>query len=299
MDRDNQTSQLKLFSLGIVANNKALSSNIIKVTPIESLTMLDGELISEPTDVEAAGVDASGTSYSTKITTDNAIEAEWLPTDTNRRTAPDVRRGERVLIYQVADTDQYRWQSLNMDLKLRKLETVIYSFSGTADEEADSTDPDNCYSLEISTHTGQITLRTSKANEEHCVYAFQLNTKEGRALLTDDLGNEFEIDSKNTIIQLLNADKSLVKLNKLQIEMFAKDSITAIAKNSILFKTNNFKIDCSTYRLECATGSVKGTMTFENQVTFNQAVTTQGLVTANGGLNSPSVPIHGPTETLD
>jgi hypothetical protein len=297
-----QQSQLRIFSIGIVANNKPLSTDIIQATPIESLTMLDGDIISNPLDAETTGTDASGTSYSTKVKTDNAVDAKWLPMGSNRRTAPDVRRGERVLLWQYGDTDQYYWTDMGWDAHLRKLETVSMSFSATMDEEADSLDPNNCYSLEVSTHTGQITLRTSKANGEFCVYALQINTKEGRVLLTDELGNEFELDSKNTNIQLLNADKTIVQLTKRKIYMYAGDSIHAKAENSMLFQTNSYKIECQTYRLECNTGSVKGVMTFEDPVTFNQTVQVDGASTFNAPMTAKGItsssPIVGPSDTI-
>lgn len=292
-------SQLRFYSIGLVANNKPLSTDIIQAAPIEALTMLDGELVSNPTDVETSGTDSQGSSYNTKVKMDNAVDAKWWPMNSNRRTAPDVRRGERVILWQYGDTDEFYWTETGWDDHLRKLETVIFSISATMDEEADSFDPNNCYSLEMSSHTGQITLRTSKANQEHCVYVIQINTKDGRILMTDDVGNEIELDSKNTMIQMTNADKTTWQLDKRKIYGYASDSMTVKTDNSMLFQTKDYKVVCQTYRLECSTGSVKGTMTFEDPVTFNQTVQATGKITANGGLDSPSVPINGPSDTLN
>lgn len=299
-------SQLRFYSIGLVANNKPLSTDIIQATPIETLTMLDGELVSNPTDVETSGTDAKGSSYSTKVKMDNAVDAKWWPMNSNRRTAPDMRRGERVILWQYGDTDEFYWTETGWDDHLRKLETVIFSISATMDEEADSLDPNNCYSLEMSSHTGQITLRTSKANGEHCIYVIQLNTKDGRILLTDDVGNEFELDTKNTNIQMLNADKTLVQLNKRKIYMYAAESITGKADQSILFQTKDFKIECTDYKLisqsfrnECQTGTFIGQYTFQDAIKFSSTVETTGKITAKGGLDSPSVPINGPSDTLN
>ena len=299
MSQDPQTSKYRFYSFGQVANNKPPSSDMIQVTPIEALTMLDGEIISAPMAAETKGTDASGIAYQTKVKTDNAIEAKWMPMRSNRRTAPDVRRGERVFIWQYADTDKYYWTETGWDDHLRKLETAIFSFSGTMDEAADSLDPVYCYSFEISTHTGNVTLRTSKANGEFCLYSMQFNTKDGRVLLTDELGNQFEMDSKKSVLQLLNADKTNIKIDKRTILFYAPDSITAKADKSMLLQTKSFKLVCDTYRLECSSGSVKGNMTFENPVVFNSTVRTEGKITANGGLDSPTVPVKGPTKTLN
>ena len=90
---DFEASRLKIYSLGIVANNKALSSDEVEVTPIEPMQLIDGEIVSTPRDLETTGVDADGVTYNVKVTADNAIVAKWLPIGSNRRTAPDVRRG--------------------------------------------------------------------------------------------------------------------------------------------------------------------------------------------------------------
>lgn len=297
-------SALKFYSLAIVANNKALSSKIIQATPIEELTMLDGEIASIPIDHETEGLDAQGNTYSTKVKTDIAVEAEWLPMrGSNRRTPPDVRRGERVILWKYADVETLYWTSLGLDDHLRKLETAIYTFSGTADEDVDSLAPENCYSVEISTHTGQITLRTSKANDEFCVYALQINTKSGRVLLIDDIGNEFEFDSKNTLISFTNADKTTWQLDKQKIYGYAPDSITLKADQSILMQTQDYKIETQTYTLQSDTNeikssstSVEGTVDFKGKVTFQQETEFKAKITAAGMVSS--APIQGPSDTI-
>ena len=317
MAQSTDQSQLKIYSLGLVANNKAMSDEEgkpefrIQVTPIESLSMLDGELASLPEDQEASGTDASGQSYSSKIKTDTAVEAKWLPgsSGTNRRTPPDVRRGERVLIWQYGDTTEFYWSSLGMDDHLRKLETAIYTWSGTTDEAVDGTQEGNCYSLEISTHTGQITLKTSKANNEHCVYGIQINAKEGNIKIVDDLDNEFVFDSAETNLWMKNADGTYLELNKEIINAYAPDAMNFEAKNSISFKTKDYSIACTNYKCTstnfenaCATGVFKGNYTFENQLTVSQAFKANGpagfeqQIQAKGMRST--LPIIGPSDTI-
>jgi hypothetical protein len=309
---DFEASKLKFYSLGIVANNKALSSDEVEVTPIEPMQLIDGDIVSAPTELETSGVDSEGVSYTVKITADNAVVAKWLPMGSNRRTAPDVRRGERVVLYQYGDTDQFYWIDMGWDARLRKLETVLFSISGTQQEDEDSLAEDNCYSLEVSSHTQQITLRTSKANNEFCVYAFQFNLKEGRVLLIDELGNEILLDSKETLISLKNAENTYVRLDKKNIDVYAPDSISVEAVNTIdvkctdfkltasatinteapttVMKANNMTLDASTLVLDTGSTEVRGTVTFKNAVTFEQQITANGI--------SSSAPIQGPSDTI-
>lgn len=332
--KDSQQSGLRIFSLGLVANNKLMSEKTIQVTPIESLTMLDGELGSIPTEVETQGTDATGQSYNTKVKTDTAIEATWLPLGTNRLTAPDVRRGERVLIWQFGDTDQYYWTSLGFDDHLRKLETVVYSISGTTDEAVDGTAPGNCYSIEMSTHAKNISIKTSKLNGEHCIYGIQIDTQNGKIQIVDDLDNEIVFDSKETEIRAKNADGTFVTLNKKVIDMYAPDYCHLKAENLIHFETKKYVLDApeveinsDTIKIENSDAITINTGTFEMngqqfdftapQSTFNGNLTVTGSFSMGGGGGSgtfkgpvtfeqpitcngitSSAPIQGPSDTI-
>lgn len=220
----------KIVSIGIVAENKPMQSadgswcTTIQAAPIESQNMLDGELKSSPTAVETSGVDKSGQSFSAKAIVDATVEATWLPWGSNRKTAPDVRRGERVYLWQAANDDKYYWTVTGLDDHLRKLETVIFAFSATTEEGA-GLDIDKCYFIEVSTHSKAITLQTSSANGEPYEYTFQFNTAEGAVTLTDDVGNYFELDSEAQKLTLKNQAQSHVILDKTRINIKALDEI--------------------------------------------------------------------------
>lgn len=189
-------SQFKPYSYGYVADNKALSSKIINVIPVDQASMTDGEITSNPTDITSDGVDKDGNKYKTSVTNDNVIECTWLPFGSNRVTPPDVRRGEPVLIWNYGSTDKYYWTILGLSDDLRRLETVVYAFNGNPDTASKEFDPDDHYFVEISTHSKQVTFRTSNKNGEPFKYSFQFNTEEGKVTLMDDTNNYIELDSK-------------------------------------------------------------------------------------------------------
>lgn len=233
-------SQFRVVSIGIVAENKQLSEKTIEAVPIEFVSFIDGEIKYDPQLTTVEGVDALGKQYNVQFATDNTLTAHWLALgNTNRRTAPDVRRGERVLLWQAADADKFYWTSMGMDDHLRKLETVIYTFSATKDESIDSTDPANCYFVEVSTHNKTITLHTSDKNGEPYKYTFQFNTKDGVVTLTDDVGNYVEFDSSQTKITLKNRDGSYLTLDKKDIIAFAPKNLEMEAGSMIKFKCGN------------------------------------------------------------
>lgn len=224
---------LKFYSYGIVAENKKLDSRVVEVTPVEDLPMLNGEIKSGLVTDTVHSQDARGGETQIKTTTANSIPATWLPIgSSNRHTAPDVRRGEGVILYRFADSQHFFWTTLFDDLKLRKLETVIYAWSATKVEGAEI-NADNYYFLEVSTHRGMLHLHTSKANGEYCVYDVQINTKDGVIQIIDDVGNFFMFDSKEKQIAFKNADDCYLEINKKNMTLQVPETYTLKAKNKV------------------------------------------------------------------
>lgn len=215
----------RIVSIGIVAENKAMSSKEVDITPIESMNMLDGEIKSNPTVVEAKGVDRRGQQFASKTIVDSTVTATWLPFGSNRVTAPDVRRGERVYLWQSADADKYYWTITGLDDDKRKLETVVFAFSATQDSNSSGIDLDKCYYFEVSTHNKSITLETSTANGEPHSYLVQINTAESTITIQDDAGNFFQLDSDEQKLVLQNQAQSHVILDKTKINIKATDEV--------------------------------------------------------------------------
>ena len=237
-------SQFQVFSMGIAAENKHLESDILHVNPIEVTTMGDGELDARLVEYEGSGTDKNGDSYELKVKQNSAVEAKWLRLGhTNRRTPPDVRRGERVLLYRHGDSGEMYWDTMGMDDHLRRLETVIYSWSDVPEEEKDATEPANSYSFEVCTHTQQATFRTVKGNKEPFFYTFQFNTKEGVVLLTDDVGNYFELNSKLSYVKLHNKNGATTVLDNDNTHSYSPDSIAIKAEKDVSFKCRRFSIE--------------------------------------------------------
>lgn len=227
-------SELKIYSIGIVAKNKEILSRVIEVVPVEDSPMLDGDINSEIITEKVSSENSDQAKSEIKTTTALSIKAIWLPMgSSNRFSAPDVRRGEQVVIYRFSDEDVFYWTTLHDDIKLRKLETVIYAFSGTKDEKVKTVDPEHYYFLEVSTHKGLVHFSSSKKNGEYCSYDFQINTKDGFYQFKDDLGNVFMFDSKEKQISMVNTDGTYFEINKKNLTINVPETYTIIAKNIV------------------------------------------------------------------
>lgn len=238
-----QLSKLRFFSMGVVAENKLLASKEIQVTPIEDTGFMDGPVTGLLSSVSAGGVDASDASYSAGITTGAAITATWLSwSATNRLTAPDVRRGELVMIYQFGDQNKYWWSTVKDDNHFRRLETVIYGISATAKEDV-ALNKDNMYWLEWSSHKKVFHLHTSKANGEPFAYDIQLDMGAGVFTITDDIGNVFQMNSKEHRFEFMNTDKSHFDMHGENLTVTIPKTIKHICTDFLVVASNRFDVN--------------------------------------------------------
>lgn len=207
------SSNLRDYSIGMVAVNKLRNSDIIEVAPLEKLTLLDGELTDHVEELSISGQSSTG-SYNTQVKTTATIKAKWWPGEnTNRRTPPDVRRGEKVRIIQFADDmTNFYWTTMEDSFQLRRLETSTMAWSADASNPPDPKN-NNCYVSEVSTHDGLVSFTTSKANGEKFAYNVQINTKEGKVVITDDANNYIHINSNQDLIDLTNSRGTFLRLN--------------------------------------------------------------------------------------
>lgn len=212
-------SMFKLISVGIVAEDKRpLTSknkinHIVKVfaTELQPESLLAGKtILKEQTDIE----DSKGNKTSINVTKNDVFSARWLGLgSTNRITSPDVKKNEKVLIYQYADTDDYYWETIGNEIYNRGKERVIYLFSNNDDINTPA-DLTNSYYGKISTLDKRLEIVTNANDGELTNYSISLDTKKGIF--------EF-IDGKNNFIKINSA------LGDLDINM--NNNINVTAKN--------------------------------------------------------------------
>lgn len=234
-------SVYRTVGVGRVDTNKIveLGKNIINVIPLEWLPMHDGEMTSTPTDMTFKTNDVDGVEKQGVIKTDMVIKADWMPNSTNRLSAPDVRRGERVEILQVGNSPEYYWRSMGMDDNLRKLETIIFGISATTNEGDTTLSPTNMYWIEFSSHTKKLAFSSAKANGEAFLYEMYFDMEASEVMITDDVGNFVNIQSLVNLIHLQNADGAFVKLDKRDIKAYAPNNIEAKADKDVNITAGN------------------------------------------------------------
>jgi len=225
------------YSLGRIAAPKQLNTDEVELLLIEDSTMFDGQITDDIYNYTAEGKDNNDNIYKHEIKQTSSIRAKWMPFgDGNRVTSPDVRRGDEVLVYRLADSELYFWEEIgSKNILNRRLETVIYAWSGTPDINMTmkNIDPTKFYYMEISTHNGLVKFQTAKANEEKFQYTFQIETKKDRGSLRvhDDVGNIFELSSNENHLRMQNQDGSFLDITGRTLSQGAPDSILIVTKN--------------------------------------------------------------------
>lgn len=279
-------SKLRFFSIGRVVEPKLVNSDQIVVRAVELHPFFEGELKADPGKIKAEGTDATGKKYIKEIETDIGIIAKWLPMDSgNRATPPDVRRNERVMIWQYEQQDEYYWTCMGLDSGYRRLETVVYRFSNTKDESVVKLDDSNSWWFELSTHKKTITLKTNNSDGEKYTYGILIDAKTGAIKITDNLNNSILLDSANTLIELENANETLVSLNKKTILLKAIDSVTIDTKDFIVKSKTSTVNGSSTIDLKGGTVTIDGTqMTTKPKSNFNATVSVKGSTDIGGDL---------------
>ncbi len=256
-------SQLQPYGIGVVAANKLPSSHEIEVTDLERSPMADGEITDNIESYKGAGTSNSEESFDVDVESTASLKAKWLKLGcTNRVTSPDVRRGERVAIWRFGDSDQFFWMDIETSTKLRRLETVVYSFSNNRKENVENT-AETTYYFEISTMGKYIHLHTSKNDDEPYIYDIQLNTKDGCLTFMDDDGNSMVMDSAEQRIELHNKMNSFVKIDKKIITLKSDEEIildtnkiTFKGKSSINTYTQSYTIEAGAYKLTAGSYNV-------------------------------------------
>lgn len=297
-------STYHLYSAGIVVRGKLPGSSEVLIYPYEKLPFYEGTLSPDIAQSARSGIDKAGRAYTVNLDLSLAVSAYW-EAQTNRSTAPDVVDGERVWLYTVGNTERYYWRPMGKDDQLRRSEVVVYSWmaSGAPSSTDVKKTVKNSWTVIIDTRNGHMTVRTSKDRNEKCTYTLQLNPKGGNSTWMDDKGNVIQMDSDQTRITMLNADGTLVRLDKRDLYISAEDNInmsatdiTADAGNGFYVKAQEVSVAAQDVLIGSPTTTVTGNLRVDGVIDAGVDVTSNGVSlvshTEIGNLGAPtSVPI--------
>jgi hypothetical protein len=272
--------------MGIVAEDKVIDSNLLKVYIPEMLPHLTGSLSDDEGREIISYIDNDTKNIiNSKVTTTNVITATFFNLITNRSDIPQLRKGEQVIIFQYADTDVYLWHPTGQKDKLRRLDTYRISVSDQPDKDKEYDEIDDAYIFEIDTlHKKTITIKTSDAANEKYKYLIKIDAKARTIQIMDDGENEILLESDTPRIRSSNRSGTFVDLNAEDCIIGAPQDVIIKAGRQMLLKapvgTFNFDQTCS---VSSPGISVSGS----NVVMSGSTVGLQGSVKADSVVAGP------------
>lgn len=295
---------------GVVVENAVYGKeSVILVAPIEMLPNMEGKLGINPGTYTARG-EANGRSYASSVKTTSAVSAIYWNEDPNRATAPQVIKGERVILYRLRNDPAIYYKPLNKDTNKRVQETVTHTYAAKPKEDIlkpTPTTPDNAYSQTWDGVNGMVEFRTSKANGEKAAWKIQMNGKDGVLVVTDGEGKVIQIDAVRDVIDVHNRMNSHVQLDKEVINIKCHDTVNMTADKTINIKTKTLNIECQemnvkadkwnhqgssvSHKADSVNWSIGSSITFDcPTINLNGQVNMGGMsVTGSGGSGNGSV----------
>lgn len=206
---------------GYAVEDKVYGSDQLKVLPLSHApASFTGAFGPGQTESTATTTDASGKSTSSKVTTTNYITATYFST-TNEPTPPMVKKGEQIELFTIDDSDKFYWLPYGRDRNIRGLDVKRFEVSALdntvkGNANVEKTD-DNTYFIEFDAVKGQVLISTSKVNKEPVRFRIQIDTKNGKLTMSDDVAdgpNQISIDSVNHVITAQNTEGCSLTLNR-------------------------------------------------------------------------------------
>lgn len=214
-----QISELKLYSLGIVTENKPEGTDYILVTPIEKISIQESGYINDTErEYKSTLSDIDGKEDRQEIKAVNKIKAKWIPFGhSNRITAPDVRANETVILFKFGDVDEYYWTTIFREPSIRRLENVLYAFSNLR-SGLTKFDKKTSYWFQVDTIHKKVHLHTADNDGEYTCYDIIIDTLSGIMTVTDNRGETIEIDAEKGKINItarseVNINAPTINLN--------------------------------------------------------------------------------------
>lgn len=288
---------LNCLGIGIVASTKQTNSDEVMVYLPSLFPTAEGRGDVDVDVRESVSKAEDGTDSNARVLRSNTIPAKWLRMgDVNRLTPPDVREGSKVAIYQVSGQNQYYWTSFGVTAETMRLETVIYGWSANPNiSENVEVDLDNFYVMTVSTHTGQISLRTSQANGEATTFEAKFDTKTGKFVMVGKNQSNLMFDDIGRRLFYCNKDGSVLDINKKNISLSSRDSVNVIADKAFNIKTEIINIHATELNADVPTTNWKGNWNLVGDVVQEGNISQKGNKSQKGSHTSSGI-IHSDTD---
>jgi len=190
----------------------------------DDLPFHEGAITSEVVETTTKATDAFGEEYKTTHYKGGAVKARWRGKD-NVLTAPNVRSGDKVLVFSTGDDITY-WDTYGNVTRGLKTEKKVYAWAADGSDHTEDKllTAENAYTLEVDTESGHLTFRTTLANNEKASFTVQFDTKGGIMTIKDNKpqGNIIQLNSLTDTLTLKNGYGAFLSLEKDTVRVHGK-----------------------------------------------------------------------------
>ena len=253
-------SLLAFLGTGTVTATKDTNTNEIMVYAPWLFPQAEGRLTAQAERVERTSLNAAGETVRSTSLKSNSIPATWKKMDdSNRITAPDVREGSTVAIYQVPGQNTYYWTLDGVNPNTFRMETVSYGWNANphVGENGDF-DVDNFYMLNIDTRSGLLQLRTSGANNEQTTADIQINTADGTMTFGFQNGMMITVNDVEQSFTVTNQQGATLRMIQKEATLYLPDKLSIFAENTFNLKTKEINIQADTANVDIGLTKWKG-----------------------------------------
>jgi hypothetical protein len=216
-DKENNSRELKVYSTDLLP----LHSGAIKAT--------------EATVAIKTKSGSGANDYQGEVCESNYITCTYRDDSSNHTmNPPDVRAGEQVEIYKLADNEQqYYWKPCARTEGNRRTETHRIAISDTCSNDAELGN-DNSYYIQMDTRRSHsIVISTNQGDGEAFKYKLSIDADKNQIYLGDDKGTGVLIDSNTPSVTIRNSTGSTIQVTDGNMDMTCNGSQNVYIKGDI------------------------------------------------------------------
>lgn len=246
------------LGIGVVAATKNTNTKEIMVHLPSRNPTADGRVEARVETKEMTSVNAAGETIKATTMVSNTIPAVWNAMgEANRLTAPDVREGSKVSVYQIGGQNRYYWTTQGMNSETYRQETIVWGFQANPTQDEDTPfNIDDYFTITVDTRSGFFGLRTSQAAGENSALELKMDGGNGRLDFRGSGGTVLSVDDFNDKFTYFNSEGTTIGVDKKKVGIIAPESILLNAEKSINVITETLNIHAKEVNVKADKASV-------------------------------------------
>lgn len=275
------------LGVGTVAATKQTDTKEIMVHLPKDSPTADGRTVAQTEVKEEAAVNGNGEPIKVTTMISNTKPAKWNSMgEPNRLTAPDVREGSQVSLYQVAGQSTIYWTTYGFSAETHRLETVVWGFQANPNINEDTEfNVENFYTITLDTRSGFFALRTSQSNGEKSGFEAKVDGMNGRFEVVGSNKSFMIMDDHNSKFTYSNKEGTVIGVDKKKMALMTEDSILLGATNSVSIVTKDLNFEAKTINVKADLANVAiPTTNWQGNINLEGNIDQEGNTTQEGNL---------------